>query len=154
MTDITDIKQTLAAYCHRVDRGTAEEIAALFSEDAVLRPHFDAQYEVVGRDQIRAWYAHYHEKVRAPSKHLKHHIGSELIDVDGNSANSLSYLWASIFNPEDQSAIFVTGMYTDRLVKLGGRWLFQDRLIETHFVAPLANVSESFPSLDWPGAKT
>ena len=25
--DITDIKQTLATYCHRVDRGTPDEVA-------------------------------------------------------------------------------------------------------------------------------
>lgn len=33
-----------------------------------------------------------------------------------------------------------------------GRWVFKDRLIETNFVATLADVAESFPSLNWPGA--
>jgi len=36
--DIVAIKQTLASYCHRVDHGTAEQVADLFAHDAILSP--------------------------------------------------------------------------------------------------------------------
>ena len=151
--DITTIKQTLADYCHRVDRGTANEVADLFHKDAILRPYFDGKYDVHGREQIRAWYTHYHENFRANVRHLRHSIGSISIDVYGTTARSVCYLLASFVSNADETAYFVTATYTDDLVNEADAWLFKDRLIETSFITSHGEFSETFPSLEWPGAK-
>ena len=143
--DLALIKQTLARYCHRVDRGTAAEVAQLFTEDAVLRPYYDGQYECEGRAEIQGWYVHYHEHFRANIRHLKHMITSAMIDVDGDSASCMSYLIATFVSNEDDSGYYVTGTYTDQLVKIGGDWLFKDRTIEVEFMAPQTAAIEEFP---------
>ena len=144
--DLTLIKQTLARYCHRVDRGTAAEVAQLFAEDAVLRPYYDGEYECQGRAEIQGWYAHYHEYFRANIRHLKHMITSAMIDVGGDSASCMSYLIATFVSNEDDSGYYVTGTYTDQLVKIDGDWLFKDRTIEVEFMAPQAAAIEEFPA--------
>ena len=147
------IKQTLAAYCHRVDSGTAAEVAELFHQNAVLRPYFDGKYDVNGRAQIRAWYAHYHENFRANVRHLKHSIGAIAIDLDGNAAKSVCHLLASFVRNADEIAYFLTGTYTDELVKEDDAWLFKDRLIVASVIVSQPEFTETFPSLGWPGGK-
>ena len=146
----TSVKQTLAAYCHLVDRGSAIEVAGLFAENAILKPYFDGEYDVVGRKAIEAWYAHYHDTFRASVRHLKHMIMSALIEVDGEIARSSSYLLASAVNNETDEGFFVCGTYTDNLVKVGDVWLFEIKQIDIDFMAPQGKVVEQFPSLDYP----
>ena len=138
--DIAAIKQTLASYCHRVDRGTATEVAELFAEDAILSPHHDGEYEVYGRDGIREWYAFYHQTLGASVTNLKHLIQSIMIEVDGDSASSVCYLTAYFISKEDKTAYQVHGTYHDTLVRSGEQWLFRTRLIEVEFMTPLGAV--------------
>ncbi len=148
--EITAIEHTLAAYCHRVDRGSAAEVASLFAEDAILKPYYDGQYEVVGRDAIQGWYAYYHEHFRAGVRHLKHMIMSALIEVDRDSAQSVSYLLASAVSNETNEGFYVTGTYHDTLVRLDGAWLFETRQIDVDFMAPQSATVEQFPPLGYP----
>ena len=139
---IIAIKQTLAQYCHRVDRGTASEVAALFAEDAVLQPRYDGDYDVRGRAAIERWYAFYHANLRAEVRHLKHLIHSMMIDVDGDTATSVCYLTAYFITTDDGVAYQVQGTYFDTLRHIANRWLLQTRRIEVEFMTPLAEVSE------------
>jgi ketosteroid isomerase-like protein len=148
--ETTAIKQTLAAYCHLVDRGSAAEVAALFAEDAILRPYYDGPYEVVGRKAIQGWYAYYHEHFRSGVRHLKHMIMSALIEADVDGARSVSYLLASAVSNETNEGFFVTGTYNDTLVKRYGRWLFETRQIDVEFMAPQGVAVEQFPPLGFP----
>lgn len=140
--DVSAIKQTLATYCHRVDRGSADEVASLFAADAILSPYYDGHYDVYGRDAIRSWYAFYHQTLRASVKHLKHLIHSVMIDVDGDAANSVCYLTAYYITKQDDTAYQVQGTYFDTLVRQGQAWLFQNRRIEVEFMTPLGDVVE------------
>lgn len=146
----TAVKQTLAAYCHLVDRGSAVEVAGLFAEDAILKPYFDDEYDVVGRQEVERWYAHYHDNFRANVRHLKHMIMSALIEVDGDIARSSSYLLASFVNNETDEGAFAIGTYTDNLVKVGDMWQFEIRQIDVDCMMPQGKVVEEFPSLDFP----
>jgi len=148
--DITTIEQTLAAYCHLVDRGSAAEVASLFTEDAILKPYYDGHYDVVGREAIQGWYAYYHEHFRAGVRHLKHMIMSALIEVGGDTARSVSYLLASAVSNETDEGFYVTGTYNDTLVKLDGDWLFETRQIDVESMAPLGTAVEQFPPLGYP----
>ncbi len=149
---ITHIKQLLAKYCHRVDRGTADEVAALFAPDAVLLPRFDGDYVVNGRSGVRDWYAHYNRNLRDGLRHLKHMIHSIEIETDGPRAQSICYFTACYVEGGSGKAGLCFGTYTDRLTELDGHWLFAERQIETHIVLPQLEALERFPSLGFPGA--
>ena len=146
---ITDIEQLLAKYCHRVDRGTAEEVAALYAPDAVLRPLFDGDYVVNGRAGIRGWYAHYNEHLRAGLRHLKHMVHSAHIEVEGARAQSVCYFTACFVDAGSGKAGVCFGTYTDRVTQLDGQWLFAESLIETHILLPQLEALETFPSIGY-----
>ena len=149
--DIAAIKQTLANYCHCVDRGTADDVAALFANDANLSPVFDGEYEVYGRDGIRGSYAFYHQTLRAGVNHLKHLIHSMSIDVDGDAARSVCYLTAYFVSKEDNAAYQVVGTYHDTFVKHEQQWLFQTRRIEVDFMTQFGDVIDSMQPMGFPG---
>ena len=150
--DIVGIEQTLAAYCHCVDRGTANDVAALFTSDAVLMPYYDGRYEVHGREGIRGWYAFYHQTMGAKVKKLKHLIHSILIDSDGRAASSVCYLTAYFVTLEDNVAHQVQGTYHDTLVRGSDLWLFQTRRIEVEFMTSLGAVTDNMEPMGFPGA--
>ncbi len=150
--DITRIKQLLANYCHRVDRGTPEEVAALFAEDGILRPRFDGPYEVRGRAAVRGWFAHYNQRLRDNTRHLKHMISSIAIDVAGNTATASCYLTVVSVSNADNRASLCFGTYTDRLIKVVDTWLFAERVIDTHFLVHSLDMIEKLPSLGYAGA--
>lgn len=147
----TDIKQLLATYCHRVDRGTPEEVATLFAPEAVLRPRFDGEYAVNGRTEIAGWYAYYNEHLRSGTRHLKHMISSIEIHVDGTRARSCCYFTAGFVSTRDDKVWLAFGTYTDQLVQKDEGWLFVERIIDTHFVVPGIECVEKFPSMGYPG---
>jgi hypothetical protein len=147
---ITEINQLLAAYCHRVDRGTPAEVAALFTAEAVLRPFYDGRYEVRGRQAIESWYAYYEAHFKSGVRHLKHMIMSPLIEVDGARANGVSYLLASAVGIANGEGFMATGTYHDEYIQQDGRWLFAVRQIEVEMMPTPTKAIEQFPPLGFP----
>jgi hypothetical protein len=151
MTDtIQTIDQILNKYCHTVDRGSAKEVSNLFSQEAVLKPYFDDQYEVSGRAEIERWYAHYMENFRAKIRHLKHMVVSPVITVTNTRASSICYFIASAVNTETNQGFSATGTYEDQFEKSGDSWMFSERCITVETTSPEINVTEQFPSLEFP----
>ena len=148
--DIVAINQVLNEYCHTVDRGTAREVSDLFSPDAVLKPYFDDKYDVIGRSEIERWYAHYMENFRGNIRHLKHMIVSPVITVEANQANSVCYFLASAVSNETNIGFSATGIYSDKLEKLEGKWMLSERCITVETTEPEIKVIEEFPSLEFP----
>ena len=99
--DISAIQNLLSSYCHKVDRGTAREVAELFMEDGILRPYYDGKYECKGRVEVERWYAFYHEKMSSKVTSLKHIISSSEISVNGRSGSAVTYLTAYFVGLED-----------------------------------------------------
>lgn len=148
--EITAIEQLLAAYCHRVDRGTAADVAALFAEHAVLRPFYDGRYEVRGRAAIEGWYAYYDAHFKSGVRHLKHMIMSPFIEVQGATATGVSYLLASAVAIDSGAGFMATGTYHDEYVRHDGRWLFATRRIEVEMMPTPSKAIETFPPLGFP----
>ncbi len=148
--DIAAIKQALATYCHRADRGTATEVAALFAEDAILSPHYDGEYEVYGRDCVHGWYAFYRQTTGAGVRNLKHLIHSMMIDVDGNVASSVCYFTANFVSKHDNTAYQAQGTYHDTLVRSGQQWLFQTRRIEAEFITSIGVAIDRMEPMGFP----
>ena len=148
------IEQTLAAYCHRVDHGTANDVAALFAEDATLKPYYDGNYDVHGREGVRGWYAFYHEKMSENVKHLRHSISTASIEIEGDTATSVCHLTAYFTMKADDVAYQSQGTYFDTLVRAGEIWLFQTRRIEVGFITRMGKTIQSMQPMGFPGATT
>lgn len=131
--DVIAIQQVLHRYCHVVDRGTVDEVAALFHPDAVLLPAYESDKRYEGREAIRGWYANYDNTLRSGVKFLRHKIESPVIDVSGDEAVSTCYLDADAITASTDKPMIVFGRYDDRFVKDGGRWYFKERKIITYY---------------------
>lgn len=150
--DIDQLEQLTNTYCHRVDRGTAAEVSALFAPDAVLVPRYDGDYQQLGRAEIERWYAFYHENFRAAVRHLKHMVMSPMFELDGERASGVIYLLASAVNRDSGEAMFVTGTYHDEYVRTNDGWLFARRTIDVEAMSPMGPAIETFPPLNFPAS--
>lgn len=148
--DVVAIQQLQVNYCHRVDRGSAAEVAPLFAEDAVLTPAYDGNYECRGRDEIERWYAFYHDTFRAGVKYLKHLITSMQVETAGDSATGCTYLLASAVSRESGEGFSANGTYFDSYSRVNNNWLFQTRRIEVEWMTTHTTVVETFPPLNFP----
>ena len=132
--DVCEIEQLLAEYCHRVDRGSATEVAELFTEDATLVPEFDGDYEVKGSSEIQRFFEHYHQHFRAKVRPLQHMTTTSRIQVSGEIASAHSHLLATLVDGESGAGMTVTGTYVDALKKENRQWKFLRRAVQVHFV--------------------
>ncbi len=132
------IQQLLHKYCHVVDRGTADEVAALFHRDAVLLPRYESDERYEGREAVRGWYQHYMENFRSKVRYLRHKIESPVIEITGNEATSVCYLDADSITASVNEANVAFGRYDDKFIKDGGRWWFKERTIILYYSYPLA----------------
>ena len=119
------IQNHLARYCFTVDRGTAEEIADLFWDDARL--DFNGIY--TGAKAIRQCYVEWIAQARDPVEGLRHLIYVPLIDVDGDRAQAETYVDADCHVRRSGRAIQLRSLYRDQLTKRNGEWRFSDRHI-------------------------
>jgi hypothetical protein len=131
--DIIEIEQLLHRYCFAVDGGTPEDVAALFSETAVLVPLYTGEAPAKGRPAILQWYVNYQKGVRAAVDHLRHVITNPLIEVNGDRATAHCYLTANALSKSTGKASWTAGAYKDKLVREGGRWHFAEREIHVHY---------------------
>lgn len=135
--DMFLIQNHLAAYCHAVDRGTLDEVASLFHEDAVMTPAYEGGAPRHGRAAIRDWYDNYNTYFRSDQvTHLRHQITTPVIHVDGVEASSTCYFDADLLDVKKAESLRFYGRYDDKLVKENGRWLFMDRVINGYYSLP------------------
>ncbi len=127
--DIAEIQNLLNQYCHAVDRGSVDDIVAVFHRDAVLCPRYLGDDTHKGIDAIRAWYADYDRKVRSTVNPMRHKITAPYIQVDGDRATAVCYLDADFVTNANGDMGVATGRYEDKLVKDGGRWWISERAI-------------------------
>ncbi|MDP6691064.1 MAG: nuclear transport factor 2 family protein [Alphaproteobacteria bacterium] len=119
----------LNQYCHLVDRGGVDDIAALFAEDAVLWPAYQGEARIEGRTAIRAWFQNYDDNVRSGRRHRRHKISSPIVKIDGDAAEAWCYLDSSTVLTADNVIQVSAGRYEDKLAKVDGGWLFRERII-------------------------
>ena len=131
--DIVEIEQLLCRYCFAVDSGAPEDVAALFSETAVLHPVYTGEAPAKGRAAILQWYVNYQKATRAAVDHLRHAVTNPLIEVSGDHATARCYLTAGSVSKTSGKASWTAGTYKDKLVREGGRWLFAERQIHVHY---------------------
>ncbi len=139
--DLAEIQNLLQQYCHAVDRGSVDDILAVFHRDATLRPVYLGEDIHTGHDAIRAWYTDYDRKVRSTVHPMRHKITAPYIELDGERATTVCYLDADFVSNQTGEMGAAQGRYEDVLVKDQGRWWIADRVI----------IVESSISLGTPG---
>ena len=120
--DHEEIRQLLARYCHLGDSLDSGAFAECFTEDGVV----DANgARSVGRQAIRdACEAYRPVYAATPMRHVTTNV---LIEVNDDEAQSSSYV--VLLAAGEQPGVIGTGTYRDRLRRVGGRWLFSERVI-------------------------
>jgi SnoaL-like domain len=129
MSEKDEIRELLARYCFALDADRFEEMAALFTPDGVWETAFGTG---TGRDGIVAQARSISTGVRPRRAHLTTNI---VIDLDGDTATARSN-WVVVQNvPGGPPSIGSGGGYSDRLVKVDGRWFFKHRTIDRYIVS-------------------
>lgn len=124
LEDIEAIKQLKAEYCYALDENRLDDLAGLFTPDAVcdFRPHFGI---VEGRATIRRKFREV-EGERPPGAPLAIHvIANPLIRVDGDSATGKWYLLDCIIRPHEPRPLRIIARYDETYRRSGGVWKIQ-----------------------------
>jgi ketosteroid isomerase-like protein len=117
--DLDEIRQLLARIFHAGDEFDVETWLDCYTDDALFdSPHIHME----GRDELRAGFP----TLRGTSP-TRHWIGTIAIDLDGDEAKSVAYLFvvSATFPPTPM----VSGVYHDSFRRVDGRWLFSERLL-------------------------
>lgn len=129
LEDIESIKELKATYAQHLDDGyNPEGIASLFVEDGlwVIK---GVGGEAKGRDGIKQ----HCRNLKAGIAWGQHNILSPQINIgpDGRHADAAFYLvclltMAATPTSPEQVAVVLAGKYRDKLVKIDGRWYFEE----------------------------
>jgi ketosteroid isomerase-like protein len=126
--DFEDIRQLHARFCHALDFAAVDELVACFAPEACFE-HADEVHR--GEEALRRFAA---ALATESNGHIRHSVLTSLIDGDGVTARSLSYVMITRdFGPPNgknqvtRAAIVVTGLYADELVKVDGQWAYSSR---------------------------
>ncbi len=134
IADELAIRRTLDRYCHRVDRGSADEVAALFHAEGRLIALGDVH---IGRPAVRQWYADYHDHFRSKLDTLRHKISNPLIEFESaDTATVTCYMDADCTAKGSDEVLPAVGRYDDAFVRDGDEWLFASREIVVYQASP------------------
>ena len=119
------IQELIVRYSHTIDSRDYEGWLACFAEDGAFEA---SRGRWAGQAQLREFTKEYESRRDRDYPGLRHHVNNVLIDVQGNTARSSSYLQVGI--TDDQGARFAwCGRYEDTFVKVGGAWRFKERKV-------------------------
>ena len=122
--DEAQIRRLIADYCFHTDASDPDRLCTLFTEDFAFTGVFGDYH---GHAGMRALHAGRGDQIRA-GRHL---TLNSVIDVDGSEASGRSYIVVTSAGEQGISIMFA-GAYSDRFVKVGGKWLFRSRHIHAH----------------------
>jgi ketosteroid isomerase-like protein len=120
LEDKEAIREVLYRYCYGTDTGDTEGWVRGFTEDCLWDggPFGVCQ----GKDAMRA----FHKEGGDAAKSMRHLTLNSLIDVQGDDARAVSYVFVFGVSDAGTSVVF-SGFYEDVLIRKGSRWLIQAR---------------------------
>jgi hypothetical protein len=127
-----EILRTLHAFGHAIDHGPEQMWVDCFTDDGVFevrrRTGNLPSFVVSGRAELQRFAAGHS---RAPDVWRKHMLVEPLIEVDGETATCLSYMFG-LEDHAEEPTLGVFGRYRDRLRRCpDGRWRIRERIAET-----------------------
>ena len=127
-TDEAEITDLLYAYNIVTDALDIDGWAACFTADGVFNGAEDSFRAQADKDKFAA---RARELEASGLPRLRHFLSNIRISVHEDHAESHCF-FLIVATPDDgPSSISMVGEYADRLVKVGGRWLFQERTVTT-----------------------
>jgi ketosteroid isomerase-like protein len=129
LEDLEEIRALRNAYHSCINDGRYADIAALFTEDAVVELGYLARYD--GIAAIDKGFQAMGERERF---FIKQFIHSHIVEVDGDTGTGKSYLEAR-YGRQGVSYL-VSGRYDDIYVRQGGKWLFKEMIAEFYYTVP------------------
>ena len=130
LEDIEAIKRLKVQYCIYVDNYDAEGIVSLFTEDAV----FDAG--IRGRREGREELLNFFRGSRQRLPFYVHMVMNPMIDVDGDRAKGIWYLFQASTMAEGNQALWGSGRYDDDYVRIDGEWKIRNSNLNLFFWTP------------------
>jgi uncharacterized protein (TIGR02246 family) len=123
--DKAAIAELIARYNYAIDHNDFQGWANTFAPDGVF-------HGIIGRFVVHKERDKFIAAVKtltATSPNLRHYVTNILTEVNGNEAHSRCFLLMTSTTTEGGSKIAAAGEYEDRVVKMNGQWLFQERLV-------------------------
>ena len=120
MSDLDEIRRTIAEHPQTLDDGDVDRYVALFVDDARLTA---GATEYVGKDAIRGFIKGYFD-AQAPGRQTRHLFGNSVIDFDGQQAKSVSDVMVFARSGDESWALATLTRHHDTLIRSGARWLF------------------------------
>lgn len=131
LLDIEAIRELKHRYAQLCDRDyPADEIAALFTEDAVWRGEPLGRFE--GREAIRGFFAATPDTLRFAI----HYLGNSIIDVRGDVATGSWYLWQSLVSRVTEQAYWLMATYSDEYRRVHDGWRFSSMTLHVKSFTP------------------
>jgi ketosteroid isomerase-like protein len=132
--DRAEIENISNKYMVAVDAGDIELVMSTWHEDGELVWVFGTEN---GKDEIRAAMSNFggarYQAIPegATSRpRTRHQIINHVIDVDGDTATTTAYWFATTNNtPQGDVQLLYMGHYEDILVREDGKWLFKSRKV-------------------------
>ena len=125
--DRLGITELFARYGWCFDGGDVEGFAGLFAPDATYE--LDGGRRFVGHEQIRGYLAQAAASAWFPGR--QHHVDQILIDGTTERATVRSYCTVTQRSADGGMSLVYLGRYADVCVRVGGRWLFQERVVRS-----------------------
>lgn len=130
LEDIEAIKRLRARYSLHIDSGEWDEVADLFTRDAVWEGGPVGHYE--GQDAIRTFMRAIPELV----SFALHYVTNPLIEVNGDEATGHWYLLEPSTMAKNNEAAWGISMYHDRYVRENDQWKFAEVRLRVVFWTP------------------
>lgn len=128
LEEIRTLKARYAAACD--DNYNADQIAALFAEDAVWDG--GALGKADGRAAIRKFF----NRAAKFFPFAIHNVMNPIIEVDGDRATGQWYLLQPATMASGNQAVWLAATYHDEYVRLDGRWMFKRLKVTSLFLTP------------------
>lgn len=137
LEDKSAILDTLMQYGHALDYGDVDRLVDCFTEDAVRETHrpdgtVNRWEGAAGTREFATTHTH------APDKYHKHLVLNAVVEVHGDTADVVSYMFRFDASAGDKSFVWGMGRYVDEMQRgADGRWRILRRV--------------TFIEDDWPG---
>lgn len=128
LADKESIRELAYRYVHHVWRQDAAAVADLFAEDGEMDTSLEEP--IRGRPALRSAFVRLLD-----GADLQPFVHNHLIEIDGDTASGICYI--DLRAVRDGKSMMGSGFYTDRYVRVGGRWKFKSRALTLRHFVPL-----------------
>ena len=129
--DRQDISDVLLRYATGIDRRDWPLFRTVFTDDCQL------DYGEVGAWKSVDAVTEFMEQAHAMAGHTMHRLTNQVITVDGDTAQSRTYVDALIMVGEGNSGVNAAGFYDDELIRTENGWRVARREFVQVRVAPV-----------------